>query len=112
MIEVVVRNLLKNHVQEAVFVEDEPKNSPAAFFLIHNTMNGAGYQVSNNLSIEAYAGSEVGAKEMIDNAIRIINFELISEETVSKVQFNTSYKNNDVDRKRYRRVAAWTVNLF
>lgn len=112
MIEKILYNYLKEYGLSAAVYTEQPKNKPAAFFLIEKS----GSSLTNHIDtatfiIQSYGTSLLHAAEL-NEEIKAAMLEAITLDEISKVELNGDYNFTDPTTKDYRYQGIYVITHY
>lgn len=111
MIELIMFNYLKRLLDVPVYME-KPNKPPDTYIIIEKTSSGGDKYIRNaTLAIQSYADSMYNAAAL-NERVKEITLNAISEEAISRVELNTDYSYTDSVTKKYRYQAVFDVTYY
>lgn len=112
MIEETILNYLNYHLSAPVYI-NAPKNKPEEYFLLEKTGGSLPNKINKaTIVLQAYGKSYYRASELINEANTAMLEGLVTLDSISEVEINSSYNFTDTTRKEPRYQSVYVVTHY
>lgn len=111
MIEIVIREFLKNNLKIDVFLEHQ-ENEPESFVIFEKTSSSKNNHLNaTTFAFQSYAKSLYKACELNEKVKEAVE-EMINLDEIASVKLNGDYNFTDTGTKRYRYQAVFDIKHY
>lgn len=112
MIETVLLNYLNSEELSATVYMEQPKDKPAAFFVLEKTGGSQTNHINeSNFIVQSNAPSLAQAAQM-NEEIKAAMLNAITLDDISRVELNSNYNYTDSATKQYRYQAVFVITHY
>lgn len=112
MIETILLNYLNSEELSATVYMEQPKDKPAAFFVLEKTGGSQTNHINeSNFIVQSNAPSLAQAAQM-NEEIKAAMLNAITLDDISRVELNSNYNYTDSATKQYRYQAVFVITHY